>query len=238
MGRGQDTFDIFGQKVKAQENELVDKETENMIKKAEKLQKKKEAISKDVRKRKFEFKTRGKISKKESGELKMTHNIFDWVLGERQRMFMTRRLCRDILEGILTETVTHIGKEMATNVMEKVLSKVMVEATVNKLMKEAEGYGHEVITGLEYKFNEKRMEEEMAIKMMLDEIQREERLEIQKRKKEDWRVSYWRLQEQEMTVHMRNLTLLEQAIFMEWETEPETVALEEMDTNAQEVTNI
>ena len=70
MGRGQDTFDIFGQKVKAQENELVDKETENMIKKAEKLQKKKEAISKDVRKRKFEFKTRGEISKKRKWRVK------------------------------------------------------------------------------------------------------------------------------------------------------------------------
>ena len=160
----------------------------------------------------------------------MTHNIFDWVLGERQRMFMTRRLCRDILEGILTETVTHIGKEMATNVMEKVLSKVMVEATVNKLMKEEEEYGHEVITGLEYKFNEKRMEEEISIKKMLDEMQREERLEIQRRKKEDWRVSYWRLQDQEMTVQMRNLSLLEQAIFMEWETDTDTVVLEEMDT--------
>ena len=51
-------------------------------------------------------------------------------------------------------------------------------------------------------------------------------------------MSYWRLQEQKMTVHMRNLTLLEQAIFMEWKTDPETVVLEEMDTNAQEVTNI
>ena len=87
-----------------------------------------------------------------------------------------------------------------------------------------------MINGLEYKFNEKRMEEEMAIKKMLDEMQREERLEIQRRKKEDWRVSYWRLQEQEMTVQMRNLSLLEQAIFMEWETDTETVVLEEMDT--------
>ena len=53
-------------------------------------------------------------------------------------------------------------------------------------------------------------------KCKLDEMQREERLEIQRRKKEDWIVSYWRLQEQEMTVQIRNLSLLEQAIFMEW----------------------
>ena len=252
------------------------------MKKAEKLQKKKEAISKEVKKNKFAFQTRGKITKKESAELRRTHkNIFDWVLEEKQkvtekvefearveaedenvmevdvvdldkedrlrrmedrkRMFMTRRLCRDILEEILTETVAHRSKEMASNVVEEVLHKMMVEVTVNKLLKEAEGYGHEVITGLEFKFNEKRMEDEMAVKKMLNEIQREERLEIQKRKKEDWRMSYWRLQEQEMMVQMRNLTLLEQAIFMEWETGPETVALEvmeDMDTDAQGVASI
>ena len=33
-----------------------------------------------------------------------------------------------------------------------------------------------------------------------------------------------------MTVQIRNLSLLEQAIFMEWETDTETVVLEEMDT--------
>ena len=68
-------------------DEVLESETQKMIKKSENLlMKKKEEISKEVRKKKFVFQKRGKISKKEAVELKRTHhNIFDWVSKENRK---------------------------------------------------------------------------------------------------------------------------------------------------------
>jgi hypothetical protein len=50
---------------KNQTNNLIDKETETILKKSKKLKAKKEAISKNVKKKKFKFNTRGKLRKEE-----------------------------------------------------------------------------------------------------------------------------------------------------------------------------
>ena len=83
-------------------------------------------------------------------------------MNEKKRIFMTRKLCKEILEEILMETATYRVTEMATNVMERMLNRVIVEATVNKLLKEAEGQGHEVVTELEERVIEKKREEDKA----------------------------------------------------------------------------
>ena len=85
-GGGQDIFGQGRVGMVIIDEGIVDKETEKMMKKAKKLQEKKMAISNDVRRKKFGFKTRGKIMKKEGEELRRTHNnIFDWVVGERKK---------------------------------------------------------------------------------------------------------------------------------------------------------
>ena len=59
----------------------VEIETLSLLQKSSKLTEKKLNISAGVRKNKFVFNTKGKITKKEVVELKRTHNnIFDWVV--------------------------------------------------------------------------------------------------------------------------------------------------------------
>ena len=62
-------------------------ETLSMLQKSSKLQEKKLTISAGVRRSKFVFNTRGKLTKKEVVELKRTHNnIFDWVAKEKYKV--------------------------------------------------------------------------------------------------------------------------------------------------------
>ena len=200
--------------------EFLDKATEKMLKKAEKLKEKKVEISKEVRKKKFVFNTRGKLTKNEIKEIKRTHNnIFDWVSGEkrkekekaefeekeeaedeeameidiqnldrekrlsrveeRKRLFLARKTCKEILDDILTETGRFRVKEMMYNVVGVVLDQVVLQSTVTKMMEEAESQGHAVLEMLERKLVKKRVEEERAVRLILEEGQREERLRFQ-----------------------------------------------------------
>ena len=59
-------------------------EKENTVPVGRKEEKKKE-MSETGKKKRFEFQTRGKITVKESKELKRTHNnIFDWVQKQKK----------------------------------------------------------------------------------------------------------------------------------------------------------
>jgi hypothetical protein len=59
-------------------------ETLSMLQKSSKLTEKKLTISAGVRKNKFVFNTKEKLTKKEGVELKRTHNnIFDWLAKEK-----------------------------------------------------------------------------------------------------------------------------------------------------------
>ena len=253
--------------------EVIEKETEKMIKRSEKLLERKQAISNEVRKQKFKFKTRGKITKNEEKELRRTHgNIFDWVRKERnaeiekqefekkvdaedsmevderdlekedrlsrvvarKRMFLTRRLCQEILEEVLTEASRYRVKEMIDNVMEMVMARAVLESRVNEMIKDAEKQGYEVIAKLEEKLLERRKEEEDAALRLLKEEQKEERLKLQLRRKEEWSMRFWRIQEEGLTTKLRDLKLLEEAIFMDWEKDPIRDILEEMDTTTME----
>ena len=66
---------------KAVTAERIDKDISSMLQKPGKVQDRKLAISEEVRKKKFVFNTKGKLTKKEVVDLKRTHmnNIFDWV---------------------------------------------------------------------------------------------------------------------------------------------------------------
>ena len=60
--------------------DMIEMETLSMLQRSSKLTEKKLKISDGVRKSKFVFNTREKLTKKEVVELKRTHNnIFDWV---------------------------------------------------------------------------------------------------------------------------------------------------------------
>jgi hypothetical protein len=64
--------------------DMIEMETLSMLQRSSKLTEKKLKISDGVRKSKFVFNTRGKLTKKEVVELKRTHNnIFDWVAKEK-----------------------------------------------------------------------------------------------------------------------------------------------------------
>ena len=66
-------------------DDRIEKETLAMMEPS-KLMKKKVDISDGVRKKKFVFNTKGKLTKKEVVELKRTHNkIFDWVAKEQNK---------------------------------------------------------------------------------------------------------------------------------------------------------
>ena len=64
--------------------DMIEMETLSMLQRSSKLTEKKLKISDGVRKSKFVFNTKGKITKKEVVELKRTHNnIFNWVVKEK-----------------------------------------------------------------------------------------------------------------------------------------------------------
>ena len=71
-----------------QDQILLDLETDTLLTKSKKLNEKKKAISLEVTKKKFKFKTRGKLEKAEIAELRRTHkkNIFRWVKEEKNRI--------------------------------------------------------------------------------------------------------------------------------------------------------
>ena len=95
---------------------LIDKETELIMKRSKKLQDKKEAISKEVKKKKFVFNTRGKLKKKEVEELKRTHtyNIFSWVKADKQKLAEM-----DNFE----EVASRVDKELLKEVLETDLDR-------------------------------------------------------------------------------------------------------------------
>jgi hypothetical protein len=94
----------------------IDKETEIILKKSKKLKDKKEAISKDVKKKKFKFNTRGKLRKDEIEELRRTHshNIFSWVGAEQQKVAEMDRF---------EERASRIDKEVLMEVVETDLDR-------------------------------------------------------------------------------------------------------------------
>ena len=71
----------------AMTDDRLDKETCSMLQKPSKVQERKLTISEGVRKKKFVFYTRGKLTKKEVVELRRTNNnIFDWVAKEKNKV--------------------------------------------------------------------------------------------------------------------------------------------------------
>ena len=58
------------------------------------------------------------------------------------------------------------------NVVGVVLGQAVLQSTVTKMVKEAESQGHEVLEMLERKLMEKRLEEERAVRLILEEGQR------------------------------------------------------------------
>ena len=76
---GQDDTTVV-RAVQVLSDDMIENETLAMMRPS-KLMKKKVDISDGVRKKKFVFNTKGKLTKKEVVELKRTHknNIFDWV---------------------------------------------------------------------------------------------------------------------------------------------------------------
>ena len=73
---------------KPAQDQWLDMETNTMLARSLKLQEKKKSISEDVKKKKFKFNTRGKLSKAEMNEIRRTHknNIFSWVASERSKV--------------------------------------------------------------------------------------------------------------------------------------------------------
>lgn len=138
----------------------------------------------------------------------------------RKKGLLTRRLCQEILEEVLTEASRYRAKEMVDNVMEGVTAKTVLKSTVDGMIKDAEKQGYEVIARLEEKLLERRKEEEDAALRLLKEGQKEERLRLQLRRKEEWSLKFWRIQEEGLTNQLRDLKLLEEAIFMDWEMDP------------------
>ena len=92
-----------------QDQLLVDLETDTLLSRSKKLIEKKRAISLEVNKKKFKFKTRGKLEKAEIEEIKRTHkkNIFSWVKeGQKKILEMDR------FEMVTTSVDTDILMEM------------------------------------------------------------------------------------------------------------------------------
>ena len=97
---------------------------------------------------------------------------------------------------------------MMDNVMEVVMARAVLESTVDLMIKDAEKQGYGVIARLEEKLLERRKEEEDAAWRLLKEEQKEERLKLQLRRKEEWRMKFWRMGElAEMGVDFQEMEL-------------------------------
>ena len=168
-----------------------------------------------VSKKKFIFNTKGKITKKESKELKKTHmDIFNWVQTEKRKvaekdsfekkeeveeiepmevdtMDRQERLDRvkrrvvawdssRIYQELILDMVEGVGKASLARMMKALVAEVVERAEMaghlNNLILEITSYGQEVRDKVERRLRNERLKEELSMKMMLAEMDREERL--------------------------------------------------------------
>ena len=133
--------------------ERIDKDISSILQKPCKVQDRKLAISEGVRKKKFVFNTRGKLTKKEVVELKRTHtnNIFDWVSKEKCKVlekdhFEERMKDVDMdtdevqvlereerLQRVITRQQEFRVKKVCTDILEDVIKTVTQYRTVEMI---------------------------------------------------------------------------------------------------------
>ena len=100
---------------------------------------------------------------------------------------------------------------MMESLVAEVLERAGVAGHLNNIILEIVNYGQEVRDRVERRLRNERLKEELSMKMMLAEIDREERLQEKARKKAAWLAMYYKKESAEMTTMMGMLTV------MDWE---------------------
>ena len=170
--------------VEQEAEEMLEKETETMIKRQRKIPTK----NKEIQKRKFKYNTTGKITKKEFSEIKRTHsNVFDWFKKQNEKQIELENFEKRVevepmeipaetvvekeerLERVLIRKKEFLSKNVTRSMLEDVLGMVAGYRVKEGMMDMLEGVLYTVVE--EAAINQMVMELENGRPKMKDKLE-------------------------------------------------------------------
>ena len=128
---------------------------------------------------------------------------------KRQREFLSRRMVQDIMGEVIKDVENYRLKEMATNLLDKVVEMAVDMSNVNSMVRLITEYGRETRNKLETELRKQWMEGVEAISMILKEGERELRLEYVEMKRNAWKREYYYMQDNILIRSIKKLDLEE-----------------------------
>ena len=117
----------------------------------------------------------------------------------RQQEFLTRKMAKDILGGVLEDVYMFRSTHTITRLLEYMLEEVTEHAVVNNLFKEVMSTGPGAVAKMEEKclnrFAIKGLVEDLLQRVMEEEA-RKERRQVQEQKKQEWQIRWDRLEQE------------------------------------------
>ena len=132
----------------------------------------------------------------------------------KKKRFASRRMTKEILEEVMDDVVRHADMEMMKDIMSKVLERVDTETRINRMVQELEQGPPGLEEKLEERLRTRRLEEMLAMRMLILEEEKLERLAEMTRRKELW-ITNWKKKNMENLMNrMLSLDLEEHG--MDW----------------------
>ena len=122
---------------------------------------------------------------------------------------MSRRMVQDIMGEVIMDVGRYRLKEMATNLLDKLVEMAVEVSNINSMVRRITQYGPETRNKLETELRKQWMEEVEAISMILKEGERELRLEYVEMKRNAWKREYYYMQDNILIRSIKKLDLEE-----------------------------
>lgn len=150
----------------------------------------------------------------------------------RQKSFASKRLVREILDDVMDKVISHADVEMVKEMLDRVLEEVDEEIKLNKILKDLEQGPPGMEEKLESRLRTRRLEEMLAMRMLILEEEKVERLAEMTRRKESWITNWKRKNMENLVTKMISLDLEDYE--MEWMKNLEEWEAMELDANVDD----
>ena len=119
-------------------------------------------------------------------------------VSRRKITWLTNKLCKDILTEIVNSMETAVTVSMMEKLLEEVVAKVEEDGNVNINVNEVEEHGQAFRNRVEEALKSRRRTEEAVLRALVEDGEREQRLEERQQKKAEWARRFCQLESERM----------------------------------------